>query len=1018
MKTLKKTLCLILAVVMVVGVLILPAHAADDYTAAVTALQNYKVIQGKGDGLIHADDPVTRADMAAIVYRIMTGDTQNPTAANATAATKYGAYAAKYPDAKEASWAIGYIGFCSNQGVLKGDEMGNVKPNQQITGYEVQAMLLRALGYDKNNEYTGKDWKYNILADATKTGISKGVSSDPAGKTLRGAVAQLTLNAATGTYRVAPAVVPNIGYNSLGYKLIENVTTTPTGDTTGRTLDTWGAPTYVTYFRFTWPDTFVYDSYKKEETALYDSYVAKTECDVAEALTITSSATAETYTNGKDNKGTLTIQATDTLSQIGARGRHTRIYANPLYTATNGLPKYIVTYVDTFLGTVDKIVEAVKDAAGHVITPARIEMTIHVGTLDHKVLMAYDSAYAKNDVLRMNVKTATASSTAPASLGTNAVPVNSSAANTVLYNIEKIAPTQVTLKEITKDAAVLGSGQAEVGFLGTNGTQYYYSNTFGGTTAKTTDIGKTYNVWTDSQGNVLRMVPVTTAGGYGVVTGAKTSQLDNGNWVVNYSILLSNKTTVTVPAFGGAALSSAEALLTTIPVNTLVSYVPDTDHSGCYTLTKAKIEGYFGGVDSAADAKTSVETNALQSGVVKAFSATQAGSTANYFKDQLVNDSTVFFVPKYTYMEATGKYTLSSWEVYTGFQSINDLMLINGKFEDGNQTQMKVTAIKKAATADGQVAGMVNGKPGFMDYVFVQYANYQTTPTKTTADKYAFLVTEDDYVNVGNGYYDYRAVLDGVGGKTLRVTTPGGTSSVNTTGLYTYEESANDMYSVTASTNIIFKKNYSYSNGVITVTSGNVRDGGDNGARSKYLTVAKDAAVYLVNPITGGCSTASLSILSTEPFNINCPIWYQLDELGRVNLIYVVDTAGEDTTAVITAVVVNSSVNPQNLEDLTPISNVEFTATATPAAGNVTVTAKWSKIKVDGGTVWEDCAANELFRSAYKYKVTITLTAGTSSKFADTINVTLTGGIQLPGNFTTVGNKTSFESMIFDVDAT
>ena len=31
-------------------------------------------------------------------------------------------------------------------------------PYKQVTGYQVLAMILRAVGYDENNEYTGDQW--------------------------------------------------------------------------------------------------------------------------------------------------------------------------------------------------------------------------------------------------------------------------------------------------------------------------------------------------------------------------------------------------------------------------------------------------------------------------------------------------------------------------------------------------------------------------------------------------------------------------------------------------------------------------------------------------------------------------------------------------------------------------------------------------------------------------------------------------------------------------------------------
>ena len=61
-----------------------------------------------------------------------------------------------------AGWAAGYIGYCANAELVKGYPDGTFKPSGKITGYEVLAMILRAVGYDKNGEFSGADWALNV----------------------------------------------------------------------------------------------------------------------------------------------------------------------------------------------------------------------------------------------------------------------------------------------------------------------------------------------------------------------------------------------------------------------------------------------------------------------------------------------------------------------------------------------------------------------------------------------------------------------------------------------------------------------------------------------------------------------------------------------------------------------------------------------------------------------------------------------------------------------------------------
>ena len=45
----------------------------------------------------------------------------------------------------------------ANAALVKGYPDGNFKPSGNVTGYEVLAMILRAVGYDQNGEFTGAD---------------------------------------------------------------------------------------------------------------------------------------------------------------------------------------------------------------------------------------------------------------------------------------------------------------------------------------------------------------------------------------------------------------------------------------------------------------------------------------------------------------------------------------------------------------------------------------------------------------------------------------------------------------------------------------------------------------------------------------------------------------------------------------------------------------------------------------------------------------------------------------------
>ncbi len=107
---------------------------------------------------------ITRAEVAAIVYRIYTGDVKDVQAKN------YETYN-KFADMAGAGWAKGYIGYCANAALVKGYPNGTFVPSGKVTGYEVLAMILRAVGYDQKNEFTGADWALMLLRSRRSHGI-------------------------------------------------------------------------------------------------------------------------------------------------------------------------------------------------------------------------------------------------------------------------------------------------------------------------------------------------------------------------------------------------------------------------------------------------------------------------------------------------------------------------------------------------------------------------------------------------------------------------------------------------------------------------------------------------------------------------------------------------------------------------------------------------------------------------------------------------------------------------------
>ena len=223
MRNLKKFLALVLAMMMAFSLMV-TANAtttgtqygdADGVTEAfeeaVDVLTGMGVYSGDNGNFKPAAN-ITRAEVAALIYRLATGDV---TDAQANLYAEYG----NFPDVPHDAWYAGYVGYCANAGYIKGRPNGNFDPSGNVTGYEALAMILRAIGYDKNGEFTGSTWTTEVSALSQQLGILTNVKTTQYGGTLylaarRDVVADLLFQA--DAYVPMVVYTPAFGYQPYG----------------------------------------------------------------------------------------------------------------------------------------------------------------------------------------------------------------------------------------------------------------------------------------------------------------------------------------------------------------------------------------------------------------------------------------------------------------------------------------------------------------------------------------------------------------------------------------------------------------------------------------------------------------------------------------------------------------------------------------------------------------------------------------------------------------------------------
>ena len=178
MRNLKKILAMVLALIMSLSLMSIAGatdfpddeNISDTYRQAAEVLSDLGVFNGDQNGNFNPKDPIRRSEVAAIIYRIATGDVKNT---NNDTFTPYN----QFSDVVAGDWFAGYVTFCANAGYIKGRGDGTFDPYANVTGYEVLAMILRAVGYDKNNEFVGPDWQLHTASLAQQMGVLKNITN-------------------------------------------------------------------------------------------------------------------------------------------------------------------------------------------------------------------------------------------------------------------------------------------------------------------------------------------------------------------------------------------------------------------------------------------------------------------------------------------------------------------------------------------------------------------------------------------------------------------------------------------------------------------------------------------------------------------------------------------------------------------------------------------------------------------------------------------------------------------------
>ena len=694
----KKLLALVLALVMTLSLATVSSNAAfndankvkDTYAEAVEVLTGMGVIKGYEDGSFKPEGSITRAEVAAVVYRIYTADVKDK---------NVGLYAgySKFDDLTGANWAKGYIGYCANAELVRGYNATKFGPLDNVTGYQALAMILRAMGYDKNGEFTGKDWELHVAQTAQQLGILKNAGAEnlsaPASRQL---VAELFFQAIQKdcvSYTPAFGYVANTIVKSEGSLGKKNFGLTKTDASN----DKWGRPLYKWTNGKTGSALVTYATIKATPVKTYTAAV--TECDVAHDAGISTSAAYTLYVNGDKQLAKYVVNATDTTTKMGAQGRLFELYDDT------------IVMIDTFLAKVTYVAEATFDPQGHLKTPSTITLKAYQGVTSNLLVKTSEAVdytltngktnyeYAVGDYVLLNAYTK--------SVATYQTVVNTANTATTSAAIDNANASKYG--EIVGKATSLEGAQSIIYW---NATQHNVEGTVYNDAVKfyLDEAGKeaTKHTWFfDSYGNLIGAVDIAAATSYGVINKIWwAGNAADGSGVAKADVTYMDGTTGQVD-ISEMTYNTANAGANYVAATGTVTH--STNYTTANTLMKAA-NGFFYVDDYATEnARVGIDTNGILNGHLFQFTTKANGTmiaievggsnTDSYTKfysaaDQavskitqvygnsawrlVVNDNTQFLVRN----TVTNGYTFTAVKGFTNIGSYNsdevDFVDLNG----------------------------------------------------------------------------------------------------------------------------------------------------------------------------------------------------------------------------------------------------------------------------------------------------------------------------------------------------
>ena len=154
------------------------------YATAADALYELDILEGYEDGRFGATSSITRAEMAAVICRVLGMESDANREEGIT----------DYDDVSSNHWASGYINVATDEGIIEGDGNGKFRPEDSVKHEEALKMVVCALGLADNVRVDPDDWSAEYLEIADANNITDDLTGRKGNPAPRGDVAVMVYN--------------------------------------------------------------------------------------------------------------------------------------------------------------------------------------------------------------------------------------------------------------------------------------------------------------------------------------------------------------------------------------------------------------------------------------------------------------------------------------------------------------------------------------------------------------------------------------------------------------------------------------------------------------------------------------------------------------------------------------------------------------------------------------------------------------------------------------------------------